>query len=559
MAVLERGATERWFWSAGLCSRAAAVLERWPSGGAVAFEHERVFWRGASRAAKVAGEDSVAAKHTFAIGDEGEKSSSDDGSIPPPAPFDTNFETMEAEKSVSPSQSEPSPIQPIKNNEIEEGGSKGSENFDGDYRSKDADTSSNTVHDPLANVSADVPDSSQTVKNILESMKAKKSVGPSQSEPSPIQPVKYLENVVGKLSETIGKLSEHNWGNEDDTNVSKTKSVKNIDDDALKSVDHDKDQEDSKGSESNDDDLTNLGNKLADKSVRCNSPEPTSLHSGKVHEPLVSSSYDIFLNHHTILVILFCYYSQSNDDETDEVHSHALAGITIAMSYAETTPIKSVDCLNSKNSESTISVSKKCTHSSLIEKNKRKKSAAKMPDNSITIKAPRFVSTIYNKYIQSDFMEGKDFGESPAFVIISGCTYEALRNSLKPRGRIIDDKKLVQSTQNFDPERVKRELLRINKDYIIVKADLVSNFQRSCQVAEIFVRPLLDYAKKFPQCPQQCNNFDCSLYVMLFVEHFDGRILMKFKSTDVTQFRKVISHRLIYNEKNEVEISKFDA
>ena len=50
------------------------------------------------------------------------------------------------------------------NNEIEEGGSKGSENFDGDYRSKDADTSSNTVHDPLANVSADVPDSSQTVK-----------------------------------------------------------------------------------------------------------------------------------------------------------------------------------------------------------------------------------------------------------------------------------------------------------------------------------------------------------------------------------------------------------
>lgn len=36
----------------------------------------------------------------------------------------------------------------------------------------------------------------------------------------------YLENVVGKLSETIRKLSEHDLGNEDATNVSKTESVK---------------------------------------------------------------------------------------------------------------------------------------------------------------------------------------------------------------------------------------------------------------------------------------------------------------------------------------------
>lgn len=34
-------------------------------------------------------------------------------------------------------------------------------------------------------------------------------------------------------------------------------------------------------------------------------------------------------------------------------------------------------------------------------------------------------------------------------------------------------KKLVESPKKFDPERVKRELLRINKDYNIVKADLV--------------------------------------------------------------------------------------
>lgn len=83
---------------------------------------------------------------------------------------------------------------------------------------------------------------------------------------------------------------------------------------------------------------------------------------------------------------MFSYYSQNNDDETDEVNSQgspkettesddststkakgcstsivltnivgALGGITIATSYAETTPIKSVDSLYSQNCESPIS------------------------------------------------------------------------------------------------------------------------------------------------------------------------------------------------------------
>lgn len=40
---------------------------------------------------------------------------------------------------------------------------------------------------------------------------------------------------------------------------------------------------------------------------------------------------------------------------------------------------------------------------------------------------------------------------------------------------------------------------------IIIILCKVSNLQRSCQVADIFDRPLVDYLKKFPQCSQQCN------------------------------------------------------
>jgi hypothetical protein len=57
-------------------------------------------------------------------------------------------------------------------------------------------------------------------------------------------------------------------------------------------------------------------------------------------------------------------------------------------------------------------VSKKRTRSSIIDKKKRKKRAAIMLDNSITIKAARYVSTTYSKYIRSNFMQGKDIAES---------------------------------------------------------------------------------------------------------------------------------------------------
>lgn len=57
-------------------------------------------------------------------------------------------------------------------------------------------------------------------------------------------------------------------------------------------------------------------------------------------------------------------------------------------------------------------MSKKRTRSSIIDKKKRKKRAAIMLDNSITIKAARYVSTTYSKYIRSNFMQGKDIAES---------------------------------------------------------------------------------------------------------------------------------------------------
>ncbi|CAL5068271.1 unnamed protein product [Urochloa decumbens] len=84
---------------------------------------------------------------------------------------------------------------------------------------------------------------------------------------------------------------------------------------------------------------------------------------------------------------------------------------------------------------------------------------------------------------------------------------------------------------------------------------LVSNFESACRVANIFDRPLSNYKKIFPDCPVQTNIFDCGIYVMMFMEFFDSKVLKRFDKVAVTQFRKIAAHRVAHSPLNDIDIS----
>ncbi|WVZ66456.1 hypothetical protein U9M48_015668 [Paspalum notatum var. saurae] len=58
--------------------------------------------------------------------------------------------------------------------------------------------------------------------------------------------------------------------------------------------------------------------------------------------------------------------------------------------------------------------------------------------------------------------------------------------------------------------------------------------------------------------PAATNDYDCGLYVMLFMEYFDGKRLLKIGNDVSPLFRRIVVHRLITSRFNEVDVSMFD-
>ncbi|KAL6840739.1 hypothetical protein ACP4OV_029603 [Aristida adscensionis] len=201
------------------------------------------------------------------------------------------------------------------------------------------------------------------------------------------------------------------------------------------------------------------------------------------------------------------------------------------------------------------------------------------------------------------------------------CCYERLRDSLRPRGLLFDDvmalyvqlfneerksisdSSLITSNivSEFNPESIEAELTRINSTNKIAKADLllfpicindhwvlivinylhkkinffdsmgalstktrdlainsvVSNFQKACKVSQICDRDFMSYERIFPPCPRQSNTHDCSLFVMLFMEYFDGKKIKMFEKDISLKYRKIIAHKLIASPLNEIDVTKF--
>ncbi|KAL6646822.1 hypothetical protein ACP70R_015516 [Stipagrostis hirtigluma subsp. patula] len=158
--------------------------------------------------------------------------------------------------------------------------------------------------------------------------------------------------------------------------------------------------------------------------------------------------------------------------------------------------------------------------------------------------------------------------------------------------------KLIGSTKSFVPESTEAELTRINAAFNIKEADLlmfpiclgdhwvlivinylsneinfldsmgslsvsqrerfitnlVTNFQKSCEIAKIFKRNLLQYTRTYPVVPKQTNT---GIYVMLFAENFNGKEVKNFDKRIADQYRKIIAHKLITSPLNEIDVKQF--
>lgn len=170
-----------------------------------------------------------------------------------------------------------------------------------------------------------------------------------------------------------------------------------------------------------------------------------------------------------------------------------------------------------------------------------------------------------------NFVNKKD---SAVFVVISDfhCTYMSFRDSFKASWFVSDDvMSLFAQLFNFEYKQIPDSrvstkkvalspflallfpvcidkhwiLLCINqlnkkvqclssttapfqKQRYILMDNLATNFQNACKLAVIYDRQFNLYDKDSPICPKQSNIFDCGIYVMLFMEHFNGKCVRQF-------------------------------
>ncbi|TVU10225.1 hypothetical protein EJB05_43739, partial [Eragrostis curvula] len=165
--------------------------------------------------------------------------------------------------------------------------------------------------------------------------------------------------------------------------------------------------------------------------------------------------------------------------------------------------------------------------------------------------------------------------------------------------------KLNFPVDEFEPESIEAELTRINAETPISQADLlflpmylhdnwllvvinplweeinvfdpfsasppkvkdgtvrqvVQNFKLLCDHAEICNRNYTRYRVVSPSCSKISTLYpslrkDSGIYIMMYIEYWDGRIMKHFNREDAAVFRKLLVHKLITSTLNEVKDPK---
>ncbi|KAM0858361.1 hypothetical protein ACQ4PT_047884 [Festuca glaucescens] len=281
-----------------------------------------------------------------------------------------------------------------------------------------------------------------------------------------------------------------------------------------------------------------------------------------------------------------------NSPDPDEVVvSESLQHITIpAEEITPPTDVASVVKLD----DAYVVTKDASTGAKTVEKKTRYKRAAKgelSPPLLKKIKVSQDVVRKYEKYVSHGRkFKWKKKNEEPKQFLKFGrffCSYKSFHGALRPRQYMSNDvmaiwtekfnhaakasvkknprnhkkyafspylaEKLAVETSTFDPASVMKEFKLACSKFKVLKDDMFSNFVRTANESKVSWVDFGKFKQITPDHPQQDTLFDCGFYSILYMEHFNGKVMSNFENDAILDFRRVLAASLIDNRDNQSE------
>ncbi|KAM0832563.1 hypothetical protein ACQ4PT_064814 [Festuca glaucescens] len=280
-----------------------------------------------------------------------------------------------------------------------------------------------------------------------------------------------------------------------------------------------------------------------------------------------------------------------SQDPDEVVVSESLQHITIpAEEITPPTDVASVVKLD----DAYVVTKDASTGAKTVEKKTRYKRAAKgelSPPLLKKIKVSQDVVRKYDKYVSHGRkFKRKKKNEEPKQFLKFGrffCSYKSFHGALRPRQYMSNDvmaiwtekfnhaakasveknprnhkkyafspylaEKLAVETSTFDPASVMKEFKLACSKFKVLKDDMFSNFVRTANESKVSWVDFGKFKQITPDHPQQDTLFDCGFYSILYMEHFNGKVMPNFENDAISDFRMMLAASLIDNRDNQSE------
>ncbi|TVU07251.1 hypothetical protein EJB05_47299, partial [Eragrostis curvula] len=167
--------------------------------------------------------------------------------------------------------------------------------------------------------------------------------------------------------------------------------------------------------------------------------------------------------------------------------------------------------------------------STIDKRNRKKRHAISFDEDCVTLKLSNVVEDFYIKYVRIE--RSADLVPDPN-AHHDDSDSDADDDMASIYLHLWHD--LLHDSDWFNPRAVEPELTRINAEFDILHADLLLfPVERACKVAGIFDRSFESYEVSYPSCPKHSSSYfmtknEGGIYIMLFMEYFNGRYVIKF-------------------------------
>lgn len=87
-----------------------------------------------------------------------------------------------------------------------------------------------------------------------------------------------------------------------------------------------------------------------------------------------------------------------------------------------------------------------------------------------------------------------------------------------------------------------------------------TNFSAVCKELKLKCKDFSSFKKlNPPSYPSQRNLHDCGFYIMLYIEHWNGKIMHDFSKVIILNYRMVAAHKMFHSINNKIKIEEIEA